>query len=290
MGEAVLSVPDDTLHTFGWARVEVHEQYCPEALEQILGEMRSEPCTHSWRTFAHMEPGAAAVDQLIAWEQRRRPTIMFTYRGVDPDGTRHVIGMGAVSERINSQFPHTGFPVIARAYIRGPFRGQRLYTALLSHRYRYCQERWGAELRAVHLGSASDAVHHVVSNPEVASPPFRRVAVEALHVDNCIEPVIDYLAFQPAYADALLAATDPAPSDGPALRDGLSRLRAAVLGLLDGSVETDLFHFRALCSALETQTGWRGAERHDAIAGLLAFSQTVTPYSPPSSSSQEVRS
>lgn len=280
-GDAALDLPDATLREFGWSKVEAREGFHPEAIRRVLDDLRAEACAHSWRTFAVRGSDPRAVDALIAWEQHKRPTVMFAYMGIDAVGNEDVIGVGAVSDRISANFPFHGFPVIARCYVRPPYRGLRLYTAFLSHRYRYCQRRWGGALRAVHLGTANSAVHQVVTNPALITPPFRKVGVEALRVEHQVLPVAAYLAFQDDYASALVAAADHRRAELPAARAGLERLRKALTALIEGSPEADLFHVRAIARAIAAQVGWSGAEFGDAINGLLAFSDAITPYTKP---------
>lgn len=277
----LLPLPPETLARLGLVSVEVRDGLCDEFLLPILDDLHTERCVHSWRRFALAGASPGAVADLIAWELSRRPTVMFAYVGRCARGDEQVLGVGTVSERVSPSFPFEGWPVVARCYIRGRYRGQRLYNAVLLHRHRYCQRRWGEALRATHLGSATPWVQRVVTNPAVVQPPFRPVCVEALPVGDGVEQVVDYLSFEEDTASELLDLCDPAQARSRRLAEGLERLQTAIHSLLDGTADTDLFQVREIVRALRGELGWTSDSTSEVLEGLLAFADAISPGPPP---------
>ncbi len=186
-----------------------------ELLAPLLAELAAEPCGHSWRTLlAELAgaPSAELVDQLLARAQRFRPFTLFTWVA---EG--QAVAIGTVAERVHATFPHEGFPVIARCFVRRPWRGRGLYPHLVRQRIAHCHERWGDQLRAVHLGAADKPVLATVRQLE---PAFVHVGDETLHVAGEAWRVRDYLAPTPRFRAEL--------PDEPILRRFLDEGAAAV--------------------------------------------------------------
>jgi GNAT superfamily N-acetyltransferase len=270
------------LEAFAWRSVVAEIGPSPSAIATILTEMRDESCVHSWKAFAPRDPSAAydAVQPLVSWERALRPTTFFTYYGIRDDGSQEVIGVGTVSDRIHHGFAYEGFPVIARCYIRKPFRGRGLYYELLNHRTRYCAEHWGDRLCAIHLGSASKEVWKSVTQGAVVEPPFRHVANERLDVGGSFFEIRDFLSFHGSYARALCAplSTDSCPA-GVASNLRSRALLHQISNHLNAMVHGHGFHsIDQLAGLVEAaaEAGWSPRDAHPAMASLLAFGEALT--------------
>ena len=176
-----------------------------DALHIILDEMMSDACAHSWRRYVTRsgEIQCQAVSDLIEHENKLRPTTFFTYYIMN-GGRREVVGVATVAERIDMAFPHDGFPVIARSFIRHRYRGYGLYRAMLQHRIDYCLDFFGARLRGVHLGTKHPAVRHVASRLTGPVSNFAHIGYESLDLGTETELMPDYLAFAPHFAEQLI--------------------------------------------------------------------------------------
>jgi len=201
-GEAVLPVSQDLLQEMGWSAFVALADIRVELMSPVLNELRQESCVHSWHTVLsewESEDEASLVAILLEATQKQRPTAVFTYAGRRIDGSLEVVGVAAVSECIRHGFEENGFPVIARAFIRPGHRGRGLYPSMVQHRLTFCEERWGDDLKAVHLGSADPAVWGTVSAGKNLSLPFLYIGDEDLEVVGSHHEVRDFLAFSPRY-------------------------------------------------------------------------------------------
>lgn len=254
------------------------ECFDPEAMALILVEMRDEPCVHSWRNFTQEPSSYRAAESLFEWEVQKRSTTFFFYSMVDGEGRREVAAVATISERVTKDFPYEGFPVIARCYVRRQFRGNRLYKVLMRDRYQYCVQRWGDQLKAIHLGSSSPAVVHVATNSEVINPTFRKVGVERLQICDQTFEVYDLLSFQPSYAERLRAAVKPNEGSAAEARgtELLAQMRECLEHLLNGTGQTDIFHLRELQNRA-MEVGIRSVAENADLQGLLAFCNAFSP-------------
>ena len=257
------------------------ERFDPEAMALILAEMRDDHCVHSWHNFTQEPSISRAAERLFEWEMQKRPTVFFFYSIVDPDGRRNIVAAATISERVTNEFPFDGFPVIARCYVRRQFRGKGIYAALMRDRYQYCVQRWGAQLKAIHLGSSSPAVVHVATNPDVINPTFRKVCMERLQVRDQIFHVHDLLSFQPSYAERLRAAVIPTGDcvAGHRGKEVLTQMRESLEHLLNGTGQTDIFHLRELQNQAR-EVGHRSVVENADLQGLLAFCNAFSPPQP----------
>jgi GNAT superfamily N-acetyltransferase len=268
-----VDLPHEAADAFGWRAI-IAEQGVREAdFAVIVDEMRGEKCVHSWLDFTKTEaPIAKLVEALIDWELRKRPTIFFRYFGAHADGTRELIGVGTVAKRVRNDFPYDGFPVVARCYLRRPFRGHGIYASLLRHRYYFCQQHWRERLKAIHLGSTNRRVLETVTDAAIVSPPFRRVCTELLTVKGETHVVNDFLAFQPAYEGRLRKAAEALAASSTS-----ARLAESLCDLLDGGDRYDVFHVRDLWSdAVAKDSALAKAHGAD-LDGLAAFCRVFTP-------------
>lgn len=208
------------------------------ALAPLLEALRAEPCVHSWK--AHLPTSgpcdAEVVRRLLTVERARRPTVAFAYVAEDQRGLEEVVAVGCVSARLRCDFGEAGFPVLARCYIRPPWRRRGLYRALLEHRVAWCEERWGDRLRAIHLGTADPAVWKVATASEGGAPRFVHIGDEDLVVGAQVHAVRDLLAFDAGYA-ARLAAEATTLGLRPGGAEAAQRLgRLITVGLPHGGV------------------------------------------------------
>ncbi len=173
----------------------------PSLLGPILSELRAEECGHSWRTPL-VELGDRPPDELVTalLERARayRPTDLYTYtlRG-EP------MAIATISDRVTSAFPHDGFPVLARCYIRRKYRDAGLYHHLVQHRLAICEDRFGDSLRAIHMGASDIRVEQTLRHHPDLYPRFVHVGDERLMVAGRAFYVQDFVAFTPRYGAEL---------------------------------------------------------------------------------------
>lgn len=199
-GPETVPVPRRLLARRGWTKLVADD---PEegSFRELLAELRRGEGVHSWRWLAP-RGGAAG---LLAAEARLRPGRVYAYYGVRRDGSRELAAAAAVADRVSRDFPHDGFPVIARAFVRPAFRGEGLYAALLEHRVRVCLRAFGAGLQAVHLGTANPRIRRAAL-AGAGGVRFVPIGVEALGAGRHRTQVRDFAAFAPGYARRLRAA------------------------------------------------------------------------------------
>ncbi len=248
-----------------------------EYLAAILEELEKDTCIHSWQGYLAGSDGVTGTERvkaLLEADRARRPTQVFVYVGVRDDGTVEPVGVAAVAERIDSDFPYEGFPVIARAYIRHAYRGQGFYPSIVRHRLDYCVQEWGSRLRAVHLGSADPVVWRTVARGPFFSAPFLFVGTEELKVGRETHRVRDFLAFTPGYRSELLDTLD-AVCEGAAVPEPVQE---AVDGLrrfvLKGAADMSYGELMARIDASRT-AGWDATRTSEAVRELFAFCDAV---------------
>jgi GNAT superfamily N-acetyltransferase len=175
-----------------------------DALMLLLHELRDEDCGHSWKRHANASGSitSSRIDGLIAAENDLRPTRFFTYY-VEERGREDVVGVGTIAERIHWDARVSGFPVIARCYVRPSCRGRGWYRAILEDRIARCAEIRGAPLRGIHLGTNHPNVARTVLAVRTGPGPFVPVGRERLVLPHGTTFVTDYVAFAPAFADRL---------------------------------------------------------------------------------------
>ncbi len=222
-------VPRSVLARRGWTRLVAG---APEAASfaVLLRELRAEGAVHSWRWLA--PDGGLA--ELLAAEARRRPGVLIAYYALLPGGRRELVGAAALAERVRADFPHAGFPVAARGFVRPRWRGAGLYAPLLAHRVALCRRTWGERLEGIHLGSADPRVWRCARRGP-GRARFLPVGEESLPAGRGRRRVRDFLHFAPAYARRLRAECAGTPLTREVARmlsrglprDGHRRLRAA---------------------------------------------------------------
>lgn len=194
------------IHT---GELEASTDFSAEEAWLVLGELRSEGCGHSWRTALQRPqvlPPRAMFRSLLA-ESERRPTTVFLYRLAEAGRESPPVAIAAVSDRVRHDFPHSGFPVLARCYIRPKYRGRGLYREIVHHRLAFCEERWGEALRGIHVGAASPQIARCLDGLEGID--FQRIGQETLHIAGDNYVVDDYLAIYPDFRAQLSALPPP---------------------------------------------------------------------------------
>ncbi|MEC7946953.1 MAG: hypothetical protein VX265_05250 [Myxococcota bacterium] len=207
-----LPLPSALLEVLGATSVRAVPDPDPARLVPLLRDLADEDCGHSWRTSLHRDaahPPAERAARLLQREQAMRPTTVWLYVAAGPDGERP-LAVATLSDRVRADFPHEGFPVLARAYVAPRARGHGLYRHLVLHRLGRCQAHWGRRLRAVHIGAADRPVDQTINRTDL---PLRFVYVgdEGLRVAGRTWRVRDYVAFTPSFLRSM-------PSSPPSLR------------------------------------------------------------------------
>jgi len=197
------------LKSLGWVSLEARAEPEHGLFAPLLEELRNERSVHTWRQ--HL-PESGHIDEdstrlLHAAEEAYRPTLAFGYVATELDGGEVIVAAGAVSTKIRADFPHEGFPVLARCFVRPQFRKRGLYRHILGHRLEYCLERWGSQLKAIHLGSASSAVWEAVALHGGFALNFVHVGDEDLEVRGEVHRIPALMAFHPSYKRAVIDAS-----------------------------------------------------------------------------------
>ncbi len=166
---------------------------------------------------------------LLGWENEKRPTtIQYYYQRCKIDGRPVLVAAATVADAIAHDVRISGFPVLARCYVRPPFRGTGLYRKILHHRLSSLISQSGASLKAVHMGTADERVAQTITDRSLPWNGFVRIGWEDLSIGTETVRVGGYLLFSPDYAQALLKGasdlTDPAGSTSA--RDVFERLLA----------------------------------------------------------------
>jgi len=203
--ESELPLPADLLEALRATRVRAVPDPTPGSLVPLLADLAAEDCGHSWRTSLRLAPSQADIDRathVLDRECRARPTTVWSYVADRHRGGPMTIAVATLSDRVRADFRHEGFPVLARAYVRPEARERGLYPHLVRHRLARCQARWGHRLQAVHIGAADRPVDITLNRQDL---PLRFVHVgdESLQVNERSWTVRDYVAFTPAFVDAL---------------------------------------------------------------------------------------
>lgn len=244
-----LSLPADLLEVLRADRVRAVPDPEPASLVPLLADLADEDCGHSWRTWLQRVSGSSETEraaQVLLRERAARPTTVWAYVADGPRGPR-TLAVATLSSRVRDDFPHDGFPVLARAYVRPAARGNGLYPHLVRHRLARCQARWGRRLQAVHIGAADRSVEQTLGRADL---PLRFVYVgdEGLRVAGRTWRVRDHVAFTPGFIRAMPAAP---PELRAFVRDGAAAIRWGELRpLIAHSVAPGPLQLRDLLDAI----------------------------------------
>ena len=169
----------------------------------LLHELQKERCGHSWRTALqgfHSENPQEIVTHIEQVSAQNRPTQLFTYWGIGPEGEAP-LAIAALSSHVSHDFLHPGFPVVARCLIRRCYRGMGLYPFLLAHRLARCQSMWGEALMGIHIGASDPAVISSLAQPASSEMAFVCIGQEWLQVGDEAFWVPDYFAATPRFLE-----------------------------------------------------------------------------------------
>lgn len=234
-------------------------------LQRLLDSLMQEDCVHSWRNFG----SDGTLEQLLEWENRRRPTKLFFFH-LKRAGELQMVAASAIAERLTRDFPHPGFSVLGRCYIMPEFRSRGFYRHVLRYRLEYCQSRFGNALNAVHIGAVNERISRVIMNHELPGwPRFVHLGEEELNVAGEVKQVGAYLLLLPDYLLRIQRAivSDHAPACLVTLRDALSRIASGPVRDL-GALVKDAYE-----SARDS--GWFGDRECPEIEQLLLFCSSI---------------
>ncbi len=164
----ILSVDAETLKKVGFSKVVSRPNICEQGLRILQQELARCKTAHSWKPFFKE---TICCNTLIQLENQKRPTFIFSYYGNDQE----YIGSATIALKINNNFQHDGFPVIARAFIREKYRNYRLYFPILLDRIQFCEQHLGDELRGIHMGS---------NNPRIYGLTMRKRFLDFIHIGS----------------------------------------------------------------------------------------------------------
>ncbi|MEE2750102.1 MAG: hypothetical protein VX519_01625 [Myxococcota bacterium] len=236
---SVLELPASLVAQMGSRQLEVSSPGDLGHLGLILQDLRGEDCGHSWRNLLlEIQPTSNEdlAQALLVQVEQGRPTTLFTYALRDSEGEVVPVAVATISDSVARGFPHEGFPVLARCFIRKPFRGMGLYPLLVQHRMERCGTTYGDALRAVHIGAAREPVLSTLERGVGLEPRFLYVGDELLSVTGEEYRVRDFVAPLPGFRAALLECEEPLRSlIDRFLQEGaeavsVSRIREEVVG------------------------------------------------------------
>ena len=248
--EESIDLPEPVLHDLGWTSLVARRRLQDGDVRALLQAVALENCAHSWRKCNPLWGTAL----LTAWENEHRPTEIIGYYGVLPDGSTEIAGMATIAHSINRHFPHVGFPVLARAFIRPEYRDRGLYARILDHRLSFCHRYWGPALKAVHMGSREPKVWHVIGRRHSGWSPFVHVGNEELVIRGQTEMVRGFLSFTPSFGRALLTAAGERGTPAP---DPVLELRQCLIQMLQA--EPGGHHYECIGAAYDrvrASTDW----------------------------------
>lgn len=213
-----------TTDTAGAEELVVSQFVDPSNLRSLLESLVHEDCVHSWRNFGP----EGSLDELLQWENARRPTKLFFFY-VKGGGETRMVATGAVADRLTRDFPHPGFCVLGRCCIMPEFRSRGFYREVLRYRLEFCRAHFGETLKAIHIGAANERIMRIITNHDLPGwPKFTHLGEEELGVAGEIRKVGAYLMFLPDYVRRLQRAL--AGADAPAcvveLRNTLSSMES----------------------------------------------------------------
>ncbi|HET9896585.1 MAG TPA: GNAT family N-acetyltransferase [Streptosporangiaceae bacterium] len=243
----------------------VTETADPADLRRLLRLLAQENCVHSWRNFGI----DGTLDELLAWENRQRPTKIFFFYSARGSEAR-MVGAGAVSDSLTGLFPSPGFCVLSRCYVVPEYRGHGMYRLLLQYRMEYCRKEFGDALNGVHIGSANDRIARVLLDHRMPGwPTFAHLGEEELRISGAGAVVGAYMLLMPGYVRRIERelSGSGAPESVLELRRTLAELGAGQvrgLGLLVQRARDDA-----------TAAGWFRERGSEAIDQLLRFCRSI---------------
>jgi GNAT superfamily N-acetyltransferase len=237
----------------------------PADLRRLLRLLAQENCVHSWRNF----DVEGTLDELLAWENRLRPTKIFFFYGGRGSESR-MVAAGAVADGLTGEFSNSGFCVLSRCYIVPEYRGHGMYRQLLHYRMEYCRKEFGDALNGIHIGSAENRVTQVLFDHRLPGwPTFVHLGEEKLRISGAGTMVGAYMLLMPRYVQRieLELAGGGAPESVVELRGALAGIGAEQvrgLGLLVQQAREDA-----------SAAGWFLERGSEAIDQLLLFCRSI---------------
>lgn len=197
MVKNILKIEPSTLARAGLVQIEVRNDCNPNDLFELIQNVKHSEDAHTWQNLKIDRPEDSLV-VLESFESAKRPTKIFFYYGTRIGSQASVlVGAATVAERLSSQFPFAGYPVIARCVINEEFRNFRLYFPILKHRFDYCISHFGKELKAIHMGTQNKRVLKSIKS-SFFGLNFCYVGDELLKLRFSQERVHDFLWFSPS--------------------------------------------------------------------------------------------
>ena len=209
------------------------------------------------------------MDELLQWENERRPTMLFFFH-LKRGGTARMVAASAVAVRLTWDFPHTGFPVLGRCCIMPEYRSRGFYRLILHHRMEYCRVEYGNALNAIHVGAVNERISSAITNHGLPGwPRFIHLGEEELRVAGDIRMVGAYLLLLPEFLQRMQAtlADGDAPPCVVELRNALARTESGDICNLGTLVKETFAEARRL--------GWFDAHDSRDIEQLLLFCSSI---------------
>lgn len=262
----VLEVDKETLSKLGLTRTEVWHSCGDAELNEVLAELKTEDCVHTWQDI-DIPKGTASHQLLWHFENHKRPTELFYYFGYDLEDTPHLLGVAAVAEKISNKFDVSGFPVIARCFIRKQFRNARLYFPLLKHRFNYCLKLFGENLKGIHLGSQNPRVFEAIKKGMLGLD-FIYLGDEWLSQGSDHERVQDYIWLSNKMRMAMSSNPIPNIPQGYNLKNQVKKL------LCNDFEANDFARLKKNIKDLESASNWN-LSQSESLRDLISFCEAI---------------
>lgn len=195
-----VSLSRDVLNRLGWKRLVATRIIYETPMKTLLATLRKEDIAHSWKNF----PVENDVRSLLAWENATRPTTIFSYYAVLPDGRPEIVAAASVGECVRLGEEPANVPVLARCYVRPQYRRLGIYQSVIQHRIEFCRQMWGSELRGIHSGSNHPAVWRVLARTRLEGAPFFHVGNEHLVLEGGDKIVRGFFWFSKSFRKSLV--------------------------------------------------------------------------------------
>ncbi len=268
-----LKVREELLLKHNWTEVIATNIIENKSFLELLEELRNDQdCPMCWR-WIKLPPGIEGIAHLIEHENKKRPTTILSYYGVDRFGNKTLVGTASISDKIDGPFPHEGFPIISRCFIRKAYRHQGLYSLIAGHRILLCFELWGPSLNGIHFGSSQETIEQFYSNREFKFKKFLPIGSEYLAGSALPVLVVDFFYFTTSYAEAIVRGCHW--KDGPT-PDLVIELQNRLSTLVTTGFDTAGFcQLKKLIQKIVSQTGWNPLTFNKALSKFIDFCEAI---------------
>ncbi len=198
----IIPVSDETLDRLRIDAVVCLDQVYERDFKNLLFELKEMKVGHTWKKYPILDIGN--YYNIQTQENKKRDTKFFFYYAIK-NGEPDFLGTATVASKINHDFKHDGFPVISRCFILKKYRENRFYAPILKHRIKFCEDTFGKELKAIHMGTSNIRVLKATLNDSLLD--FKFIGCENLDCGSYKELVYDFLKFSPDYLEQLLSTT-----------------------------------------------------------------------------------